>query len=108
MALTTALATALTSKLDSEQVESSLVQYNQALVALQNVQTWWKSLTKWEKERPANIDLLVSQTEEVMGFELKGWAQQMQSALDKQTERKTDGTDQAPPPPETDAKKATA
>ncbi len=95
VALTTALATALTTKLESEQVENSLVQYNQALVALQNIETWWKALSKWEKARRTNIDLMVEQTEQTMAFELRGWAQQMQSALDKLTERESGSAGQS-------------
>lgn len=87
VALTTALATALATKLESEQVENSLVQYNQALTALKNIRTWWQALSPWEKDRRRNIDLLVEQTEQTMEFELKGWVQQMQSALDKLTEK---------------------
>jgi hypothetical protein len=93
VALTTAVAAALTSRLESEQVENSLVQYNQALTSLQNIETWWKSLTPWEKERPANIDLLVETTEQTLEHELSGWVQQMQSALDKLTQKETSTQD---------------
>ena len=99
VALTTALAAALTTKLESEQVENSLVQYNQALTSLQNIETWWKSLSPWEKERPANIDLLVEKTEQTMEHELSGWVQQMQSALDKLTEKETTATQAKTPQP---------
>jgi hypothetical protein len=95
VALTTALATALATKLESEQVENSLVQYNQALTALENIKTWWQALSQWEKGRRKNIDLLVEQTEQTMEFELKGWVQQMQSALDKLTEKQSAAGGQA-------------
>jgi hypothetical protein len=95
VALTTSLATALTTKLESEQVENSLVQYNQALTALLNIKTWWNALSQWEKGRRTNIDLLVEQTEQTMEFELSGWVQQMQSALDKLTEKETGSAEQA-------------
>jgi SMODS and SLOG-associating 2TM effector domain 1/Protein of unknown function (DUF4231) len=45
VALTTAVATALTNKLEIEQVENSLVQYNMALTNLRNVESWWKGLS---------------------------------------------------------------
>src|SRR5207249_9156929 len=45
VALATAFVTAFTSKLQSEQVENSLVQYNQTLASLRNINIWWKSLT---------------------------------------------------------------
>ena len=87
VALTTAIATALTTHLETNQVETSLVQYNQALTGLQNIKSWWKALNGWEQKRPKNIDLLVEQTEKTLEGELAGWVQQMQSALDKETEK---------------------
>jgi hypothetical protein len=87
VALTTALATAFTTKLEIDDTEESLVQYNIALTGLRNVDAWWTSLSQWEKGRRQNIDLLVEQTEDVLAGELTGWVQQMQSALDKLMER---------------------
>jgi hypothetical protein len=87
VALTTALATAFTNKLEIDQVENSLVQYNVALTNLRNVQSWWKGLTPWEKTRPKNIDLMVDRTELALARETAGWVQQMQSTLDKLTEK---------------------
>ncbi len=89
VALTTAIVTALTTKLQTDQVETSLVQYNQALVSLKNIETWWKALSRWEKSRRTNIDLLVDQTENTLASETAGWVQQMQSALDKLTEKQS-------------------
>ena len=93
MALTTALATALTTKLEIDQVENSLVQYNVALTSLRNIESWWKALSPWEKTRRKNIDLLVDQTERTLERETAGWVQQMQSELDKLTEKQP-GPDQ--------------
>jgi hypothetical protein len=90
VALTTALATALTTKIETDQVENSLVQYNVALTNLNNIKSWWTALTPWEKTRRKNIDLLVDQTEKTLERETAGWVQQMQSALDKLTEKQTD------------------
>jgi hypothetical protein len=87
VALTTALVTALSTKLQADQVETSIVQYNQALVSLKNIETWWTALSSWEKSRRNNIDLLVDQTEKTLESETAGWVQQMQSALDKLTEK---------------------
>lgn len=91
VALTTALATALTTKLEIENTEESLVQYNIALTSLRNIKAWWNSLSNWEKDRPRNIDLLVEQTEQALAGELAGWVQQMQSALEKLTEKQDTG-----------------
>jgi len=87
VALTTAVATTLTTRLETDQVEHSLIQYNQALTGLRNISSWWKALSQWEKGRRRNIDLLVEQTEMTLEGELAGWVQQMQTALDKLTER---------------------
>lgn len=87
VALATAIVTALTTKLQAEQVEKSLMQYNQSLASLRNVDVWWTALSRWEKGRPKNIDVLVEQTEKALESETAGWVQQMQSALDKLTEK---------------------
>ncbi len=87
VALTTALAAAFTNKLEIDQVENSLVQYNVTLTNLRNIQSWWKGLTSWEKTRGKNIDLLVDQAEKALERETAGWVQQMQSTLDKLTEK---------------------
>ncbi len=87
VALTTALATAVTAKLETDQVETSLVQYNVSLTNLNNIRSWWLALTSWEKTRQKNIDLLVEETEKTLERETAGWVQQMQSALDKLSEK---------------------
>lgn len=87
VALATALVTAITTKLQADQTENSLVQYNQTLASLRNINAWWKALSPWEKEQPRNIDLLVGQTEQTLAAETAGWVQQMQSALDKLTQK---------------------
>ncbi|MBV9403754.1 MAG: SLATT domain-containing protein, partial [Acidobacteriaceae bacterium] len=87
VALATAVVTALTTKLQADQVENSLVQYNQTLASLRNIECWWKALSRWEKNRRKNIDVLVDQTEKALETETAGWVQQMQSALDKLTEK---------------------
>lgn len=87
VALATAAVTALATKLQADQVENSLVQYNQALTSLRNVECWWKALSRWEKGRRKNIDVLVDQAEKALELETAGWVQQMQSALEKLTEK---------------------
>jgi hypothetical protein len=85
--LATAVVTAFTAKLESDRVEKSLSQYNQALAGLRNIESWWRALSRWEKSRPQNFDLLVDQTEKVLESETAGWLQQASSALEKQTEK---------------------
>ena len=90
VALPTAVAAALTTKLQAEQVENSLTQYNQTLASLRNIEIWWKALTPWEKSRQTNIDLLVDETEKTLEAETAGWVQKMQTTLDKLTEKESD------------------
>lgn len=97
VALTTALATAVAAKLEIDQVENSLVQYNVALTNLRNIESWWRALSPWEKTRRKNIDLLVDQTEQTLERETSGWMQQMQSTLEKLTERESDSDAQQDP-----------
>jgi len=97
VAFTTALATAITNKLEIDQTENSLVQYNMALTALQNIESWWKGLSPWEKTRQTNLDLFVDQTEITLAHETAGWVQQMQSTLDKLTEKQSTTTNQDTP-----------
>jgi hypothetical protein len=89
VALTTAVAAALTNKLEIEQVENSLVQYNTTLTNLRNVNSWWSGMSPWEKTRQKNFDLLVDQTEKSLEQETTGWVQQMQSTLDKLSEKES-------------------
>jgi hypothetical protein len=92
VALATAVVTAFSTKLQADQVENSLVQYNQSLASLRNVKAWWNALSPWEKDRRTNIDLLVEQSERTLESETAGWVQQMQSTLDKLTEKEPSST----------------
>ncbi len=87
VAVATAVVTAFTTKLQADQTETSLIQYNQSLASLRNIDCWWRALSGWEKSRRKNIDVLVDQTEKAMESETAGWVQQMQAALDKLTEK---------------------
>jgi hypothetical protein len=81
IALTTALAGALTTYLGYRQTENSLTKYNQGATDLDNVKAWWLALPADEQAKPANVDTLVDHTEQVLQTELDGWVQQMQNAL---------------------------
>jgi hypothetical protein len=87
VALATSVVTTITAKLQADQVENRLVTYNQALTSLRNIESWWKALSSWEKNRRHNIDLLVEQTETTLQSETSGWVQKMQSALDRLAEK---------------------
>ncbi|HEV2716986.1 MAG TPA: DUF4231 domain-containing protein [Terriglobales bacterium] len=81
VALTTALATALTAWLASRQPDETLVRYNQSAADLANVRDWWTKLSPAAKRNPKNIDQLVEVTEKVLETELSGWVQRMEDAL---------------------------
>src|SRR4029079_11384004 len=75
VALTTALATALTAWLASRQPDETLVRYNQSGADLANVRDWWTKLSPAAKRNPKNIDQLVEFTEKVLETETSGWVQ---------------------------------
>ena len=54
---------------------------------MRGIELWWTALSNWEKSRQKNIDLLVDRTERTLEAEMAGWVQQMQSALEKLTEK---------------------
>jgi hypothetical protein len=101
VALTTALATALTAWLASRQPDETLVRYNQAAADLANVRDWWTKLSPAAKRNPKNIDQLVEVTEQVLETETTGWVQRMENALAqlKAEEEKGEesGEDKSPP-----------
>jgi hypothetical protein len=83
VALTTSLVGTFTTFLEYQQVENTLMKYNQAATDLANIETWWTSLTAEEKGDQKNIDQLVGLTEKILESELTGWVQQMENALAK-------------------------
>src|SRR5262249_24678689 len=114
VALTTALASALTTWLASRQLDETLVRYNQSAADLANVRDWWTKLSPAAKRNPKNIDQLVEFTEKVLETELSGWVQRMENALAQlkaeeekgeesggdKSQPKSEGT---PPPTQTDS-----
>ena len=92
VALTTSIAGAIGAKLEMDQDEKILVQYNITLTGLRNVESWWKALTRWERKQKKSIDLLVDQTEKALAGESADWMQQMQAALDKFTVKENEPT----------------
>ena len=81
IALTTALAGAIIVFLEYQQVEYSLIKYNQTSTDLINIKAWWTALSSDEKGNPENVNKLVIQTEKVLQSELGGWVQQMENML---------------------------
>jgi hypothetical protein len=92
IALTTAVAAAVTGYLEYQQIEYTLIKYNQARSDLESIRSWWQGLTSAEHSDPRNVGLLVTQTERVLEHEFSGWVQQMQDKLEAlQAANRSDG-----------------
>ena len=78
--VTTAIAGALVTYLEYNQVANTLKQYNHAILTLTNIQNWWVALGDAQADQ-ANIDKLVDDVEATLQSEQAGWVQQMQTAL---------------------------
>ena len=90
IALTTAIVTAITAYLGHQQMEETLMSYNQAEADLENILTWWTALSAAEKAEPSNISKLVAETEKVLEGELAGWVRKMQEAVADRRQPKED------------------
>ncbi|MBN1991572.1 MAG: DUF4231 domain-containing protein [Anaerolineae bacterium] len=103
IALTTALVAAFTTYLEYQQVENTLVKYNQGSSNLANVRAWWLALSAEEQASQDNIDKLVSHTEKIIKNEHAGWVQEMQDALaDLRAQQTRESDEQAQTPTLTD------
>ena len=97
VALTASLVGTFTTFLEYQQVENTLIKYNQAATDLANIESWWTALTAEEKGSQQNIDQLVGLTEKILESELTGWIQQMENALAKLRAEQTKANQNEPP-----------
>jgi len=81
IALTGALVAAIATYLEYQQIENTLLKYNQAATDLGNVRNWWIALSNQDQEQQDNIDILVGHTERILQSEFSGWMQDMQDTL---------------------------
>ena len=81
IALTVTLVGAFTSFLEYQQIENTLMKYNQAATDLSNIQAWLTAIPSSKKTNQENIDKLVGNTEKTLQSELTGWVQRMEDAL---------------------------
>jgi predicted Rossmann-fold nucleotide-binding protein len=81
VALTTAAITALTTFLGSQQIENTLMKYNQTAAGLAGVRDWWTALSPAARSRQESVDSLVESTETILAGEQAGWVQHMSEAL---------------------------
>jgi hypothetical protein len=77
--LSVAFVSALTAYLEYQQVEQTIVKYNQTMTKLANLADGWVALSAAEKDAPKNIVKLIEEAEQVMQSEHLGWVQQMQT-----------------------------
>ena len=80
--LSTALGTAAMAYLAYQQIETTLVSYNQTATDLDNLLSWWTALAPEQQAMPEHIAALSSHTEQVLGGEQTGWSQRMTDALE--------------------------
>ncbi|MDY6993273.1 MAG: DUF4231 domain-containing protein [Pseudomonadota bacterium] len=93
IALTTATVTALTTYLEYQQIENTLIKYNQAANDLSNVRTWWIALSEDEQAKQKNIDILVGRTEAILQLEFRGWMKEMQQVFTELKEKQSEEGD---------------
>ncbi len=94
IAVTTAVAAALTTYLKYYQTEETLVKYNQARADLTAVKAWWAKFSVAEKRAPQNQAQLVDLTERVLEQETAGWSQRMIDALSEMRQAEADRAEQ--------------
>ncbi len=78
--LTVAIVSAISSYLDYQQMEPTIIKYNQSMTKLSNLSDTWVAKSAEEKALTQNVVNLVEEVELVMESEHFGWAQQMQAA----------------------------
>lgn len=83
VALSSAVVSVFTIYLQYNQIENTLLKYNQALIQLNNLKTWWYILSEGEKKDPINIDKLVNATESTLITEHQTWLKNLKDAVSK-------------------------
>jgi hypothetical protein len=81
VSLTTLLIASISTYLMYRQIEHLLMKYNQNIVALQSIKSWWLSLSELERKNKENSNMLVETTEIILQTELAVWLQNMHNAL---------------------------
>ncbi|HKJ27685.1 MAG TPA: SLATT domain-containing protein, partial [Anaerolineales bacterium] len=99
IAVTMAVVSAFTGYMEYNQMEDTLISYNQALANLESLKVWWEAQDKDKQEIPAVREKLVTKAEDVLNAELLRWIQAMESVLESEEgmgggkdEEITDGT----------------
>lgn len=106
IALTTSIVAALTSSIGYKLSENDLMKYNRATTELAGLKRWWATLPAQEQARPANANVLVEYTEEVLKSELDNWIQLKQSAIAELVKKQTLAADRSGAPKPRDSQEA--
>ena len=69
--------------LQYNQIENTLIKYNQAFTQLNNIKTWWSILSDTQRKDPLNIDRLVNATESTLVTEHQTWLKNIKDAVSK-------------------------
>ncbi|EKX54900.1 hypothetical protein GUITHDRAFT_149900 [Guillardia theta CCMP2712] len=72
-AICMALATAVVSWMEFDGTRQKLSRYNKSLVSLNNIVTWWNSISDSHKASVESVSLLVMQVESVIAGESDAW-----------------------------------
>jgi hypothetical protein len=83
VALTSTIVSVFTVYLQYNQIENTLMKYNQALTQLNNIKTWWTILSEEEQKDSLNIDKLINATESTLVTEHQTWLKNIKDAVSK-------------------------
>lgn len=86
IAATTTIVGAISTYLEYNQYENTLIGYNQANRDLESIRMWWRATPEIEKQDHSTYERLVQNAENVLSNEHGGWIQNMKDALEKLAE----------------------
>lgn len=81
IAVSSALAAAVTAYLEFRRVETNVVSCNTSAADLYDIRVWWRALSPEARIQRVNVETLVASTEAVLQTENAGWLQEMREAL---------------------------
>ncbi|MCP5054746.1 MAG: SLATT domain-containing protein [bacterium] len=77
VALTTSLAGVYTTYMESQQIESIVIMYNQSAASLMEIKSGWEVLPLEERRKQDNVMVLLKRTEDILLSEHRQWLRQM-------------------------------
>lgn len=82
VAVTTTLLIALTSLIDSNQLEARKASCSQITTDLETIRMWWRTLSGAQRNHQENVEKLVLLTEKALAAETQPWGQTIQDELE--------------------------